>query len=132
MKVTGLTTGEQLAELINVCYPAVPGISVHIGVKIEDIVREYEDGDEPEPPAWNAGGGSPTVKSGQQKFSVALSEFLDEFYMDTDAGSHYARVEEPTDLIEENVFNAYIGAVGEHLVRRPHLGIPPEWPDDSA
>jgi hypothetical protein len=30
-------------------------------------------------------------KSGQQKFSVALSEFLDEFYMDADAGSRYAR-----------------------------------------
>ena len=61
MRVTGLTTCEQLANLINVCYPAVPGISVRIGAKIEDIVREYEDGDEPEPPAWNAGRGSPTV-----------------------------------------------------------------------
>jgi hypothetical protein len=70
-------------------------------------------------------------KSGQQKFSVALSEFLDEFYMDTDAGSRYARVEEPPDLVEENVFDAYIGAVGEHLVRRWKLGIPPEWTDDS-
>jgi hypothetical protein len=61
MRVTGLTTGEQLADLIKVCYPAVPGISVRIEAKIEDIVREYEDGDEPEPPTWNAGRGSPTV-----------------------------------------------------------------------
>ena len=63
---------------------------------------------------------------------MALSEFLDEFYMDADAGIRYARVEEPLDLIEGNVFNAYIGAVGEHLVRRPYLGILPEWTDDSA
>ena len=26
MRVTGLTTGEQLADLIKICYPAVPGI----------------------------------------------------------------------------------------------------------
>jgi hypothetical protein len=70
-------------------------------------------------------------KSGQQKFSVALGEFLDEFYMDADVGSRYARVEEPPDLIEEIVFDAYIGAVGEHLVRRWNLGVPPEWTDDS-
>ena len=70
-------------------------------------------------------------KSGQQKFSVALGEFLDEFYMDTDAGSRYARVEEPPDLVEEYIFDAYIGAVGEHLVRRWNLGTLPEWTDDS-
>jgi len=61
MRVTGLTTSEQLAALIKVCYPSVPGISVRIEAKIDDIVREYEDGDEPEPPTWNAGRGSPTV-----------------------------------------------------------------------
>jgi hypothetical protein len=69
-------------------------------------------------------------KSGQQKFSVALGEFLDEFYMYADAGSRYARVEECPEFIEEDVFDAYIGAVGEHLVRRWNLGVPPEWTDD--
>jgi hypothetical protein len=69
-------------------------------------------------------------KSGQQKFSVALGEFLDEFYMDADARRRYARIEEHPDLVQEDVFNAYVGAVGEHLVRRWNLGTPPEWTDD--
>ena len=62
---------------------------------------------------------------------MTLGEFLDEFYMDAnmdaDAGSRYARIEESPDFVKENVFDAYIGAVGEHLVRRWNLGIPPEW-----
>jgi hypothetical protein len=69
-------------------------------------------------------------KSGQQKFTVALGEFLDEFYMDADTERRYTRVEECPDLVEEDIFNAYIGAVGEHLVRRWNLGIPPKWTDD--
>lgn len=66
-------------------------------------------------------------RSGRQPFSVALGEFLDEFYLDPVSASRYARVVEGPDLVGDDVFDAYIGAVGEHLVRRWHLGIPPDW-----
>ncbi len=61
MRVTGLTTKAQLAELVKVCYPSVPGISARIDAKIDDIVRGYEDADEPGSPAWYAGRGHPTL-----------------------------------------------------------------------
>ncbi|KAA0598682.1 hypothetical protein J2848_000943 [Azospirillum lipoferum] len=71
-------------------------------------------------------------KSGQQTFSVALGEFLDEFYMDRDSGSRYARVQDPPDQLGDDVFDAYAGAVGEHLVRRWRLGTPPDWTEVPA
>ncbi|WP_109155536.1 MULTISPECIES: hypothetical protein [unclassified Azospirillum] len=71
-------------------------------------------------------------KSGQQTFSVALGEFLDEFYMDRDEASRYARVQESPELLGDDVFDAYAGAVGEHLVRRWHLGKPPDWTEDPC
>lgn len=71
-------------------------------------------------------------RSGRQAFSVALGEFLDEFYMDHDAGSRYARVQEPPEQLGDGVFDAYVGAVGEHLVRRWHLGPPPDWTEEPC
>ncbi|CAO3445905.1 hypothetical protein [Azospirillum largimobile] len=66
MEVTGLVANEQLAELVTLCYPQVPGINARIAAKIEDIVqgyavRECEDDRRPEPPSWNAGRGHPTL-----------------------------------------------------------------------
>lgn len=59
--------------------------------------------------------------AGQQKFGVALGEFLDEFYLDREPSSRRARIEEAPE---------FVGAVGEHLARRWKLGDPPEWSDD--
>lgn len=66
MDVTGLATPEQLAELVTLCYPQVPGINVRIAAKIDDIVQGYadrgcENDRRPEPPSWNAGRGRPTL-----------------------------------------------------------------------
>ena len=66
MDVTGLATTEQLAGLVTLCYPQVPGISARIAAKIEDLVQGYADRERendrrPEPPSWNAGRGSPTL-----------------------------------------------------------------------
>lgn len=66
MDVTGLATAEQLAELVTLCYPQVPGINSRIAAKIEDIVQGYaargcEDDRRTEPPSWNAGRGHPTL-----------------------------------------------------------------------
>jgi hypothetical protein len=66
MDVTGLATPEQLAELVTLCYPQVPGINARIAAKIEDIVQGYadrgcENDRQPEPPSWNAGRGHPTL-----------------------------------------------------------------------
>ena len=71
-------------------------------------------------------------KSDQQTFSVALGEFLDEFYMDRDEASRYARVQDPPEQLGDDVFDAYAGAVGEHLVRRWHLGAPPDWTEEPC
>ncbi len=71
-------------------------------------------------------------KAGQQTFSVALGEFLDEFYRDTDARHRRARVMDRPDVTGNDVFDAYAGAAAEHLVRRWNLGIPPEWSDDPC
>ncbi|WP_434618764.1 hypothetical protein [Azospirillum sp. B2RO_4] len=71
-------------------------------------------------------------KSGRQTFSVALGELLDEFYMDGDKGSRLARLQDPPECAGDKVFDAYAGAVGEHLVRRWHLGTPPEWTEEPC
>lgn len=70
------------------------------------------------------------VEAGEQKFAVALGEFLDEFYLDADDGSRAHRLTPPPGLLDDAVVNAYIGAVGEHLARRWSLGTPPEWAED--
>lgn len=61
MRVTGLTTPRQLADLVKTCYPSVPGITARMDAKIDDIVRGYDHDDGSELPAWNAGRGRPTL-----------------------------------------------------------------------
>lgn len=68
--------------------------------------------------------------AGQQKFGVALGEFLDEFYLDREPAGRRARIEEAPEFVGDDIIDAYVGAVGEHLARRWKLGDPPEWSDD--
>ncbi|CAO3422013.1 hypothetical protein [Azospirillum endophyticum] len=63
---------------------------------------------------------------------MALGEFLDEFYLDRDPGGRYARVREEPERLGDDVFDAYTGAVAEHLVRRWDLGMPPEWTEEQC
>ncbi|UEM22171.1 hypothetical protein JL100_005320 [Skermanella mucosa] len=64
--------------------------------------------------------------AGQQKFGVALGEFLDEFYLDREPSSRRARIKEAPEFVGADIIDAYVGAVGEHLARRWKLGDPPE------
>lgn len=70
------------------------------------------------------------AKAGQQKLSLGLNEFLDEFYMDTDGAGRGARIQECPAFLDDAVLDTYIGAVGEHLARRWDLGDPPAWTED--
>lgn len=70
--------------------------------------------------------------SGEQALTVALHEFLDEFYLDNDQVSRARRIEDEPALLGHSETDAYIGAVGEHLARRWRLGEPPRWTDRKA
>lgn len=59
-------------------------------------------------------------------FGVALNEFLDEFYM-TDSAKRQTMIEDEPPFIGDERLDAYVGAVGEHLVRRWKLDHIPEW-----
>ncbi len=59
--------------------------------------------------------------SGAQTFDPALREFLDDFYSNTHSRSA-ALAEEP--LLLDDVKDAYIAAVAEHLAMRYRLEIP--------
>lgn len=66
---------------------------------------------------------------------ITLAEFLDEFYM---AVQGLPGQPEPQDMIDEEPpilgrqpFDAYIGAVGEHLARRWGLSRIPSWVEDK-
>jgi hypothetical protein len=61
-----------------------------------------------------------------------LSEFLDDFYLDKDKVSQRDRLVDAPPRTGEPYIDAYLGAVGEHLCRRWHLGEPPDWTDDPA
>ncbi len=70
--------------------------------------------------------------SGEQSLTVALHEFLDEFYLDPDVESRARRIEDEPPLLGSAQSDAFIGAVGEHLARRWKLGHPPQWTDRKA
>lgn len=62
------------------------------------------------------------VRDGRQAFDFALSEFLDEFYLNP--ARRQAMIDaEPAPLAVERQ-HAFLGAVGEHLARRWQLAIP--------
>jgi hypothetical protein len=68
MKVTGLTTFDDLANLLRECYPNIPGITPtsllpRIRIKLESLVDEYKNTGI-DKPTWNAGIGPPVGSGG--------------------------------------------------------------------
>jgi len=61
------------------------------------------------------------VSRGEQQFDVALSEFLDSFYVST---RRQALIDPVPEFLADRVQQALLGAVGEHLARRWNLAIP--------
>lgn len=53
-----------------------------------------------------------------------VREFLDEFYLATDAAMRGRMIEEEPPLVADGRANAYVAAVAEHLAMRWHLPIP--------
>jgi hypothetical protein len=65
MKVTKLTTEQQLVDLLRECYPNLPGVvvpTVHprIKVKIDTLLDEYRRTEHEPDPTWHAGTGPAT------------------------------------------------------------------------
>jgi hypothetical protein len=65
MKVTKLSTGQQLADLLKECYPNLPGIIVptmspRIKAKIETMLDAYRRTENEPDPTWHAGAGRAT------------------------------------------------------------------------
>lgn len=75
---------------------------------------------------------SEAVFSFGQDFSLALDEFLDEFYMAyPDRELMQTMISTPPALTGDMFKDAYVGAVGEHLARRWGLYIP-DWTNDPG
>ena len=68
------------------------------------------------------------VNSGTS-FGLALSEFLDEFYVNPQR--RQAMIAEEPARLADNREHAMLGAVGEHLARRWNLAAP-AWTDDES
>src|SRR5262245_30263591 len=62
-----------------------------------------------------------------QPFALVLREFLDAFYLSNSDGMTHAINDAPTRIDE--LRDAYLGGVAEHLARRFDLPIPP-WVDE--
>ena len=65
MKVTGISTRDELVALMKECYPQIPGIvepAIHprIAVKIDTIMDAYANSADLPDPTWNAGTGPAT------------------------------------------------------------------------
>lgn len=65
MKVTKLTTEQQLVDLLRECYPNVPGVVVpavypRIKVKIDTLLDECREPNHEPDPTWHAGTGPAT------------------------------------------------------------------------
>ncbi len=65
MKVTGLSTQEELLALLKECYPQLPGIvepvvAPRIKVKIDSLIDAYATSADIPEPTWNAGRGPAT------------------------------------------------------------------------
>jgi hypothetical protein len=69
--------------------------------------------------------------AGEQEFSAALREFLDEFYGALRVGTAAERIAAEPEAIGDPRRHAFLGAVGEHLARRWNLPIPP-WTEDRS
>jgi hypothetical protein len=66
------------------------------------------------------------VAAGQRPFPIAIDEFLDAFYTETDPGRRAAMIREDPPRLDVERDDAFVGAVGEHLARRWKIPIP-DW-----
>ena len=62
-------------------------------------------------------------------WDIAIAGFLDNFYSRSER--RQAMLDPEPDLTGDLIVDATIGAIGEHLARRWHLGIPP-WTEHPA
>src|ERR1700722_11953099 len=69
--------------------------------------------------------------AGEQEFSSALREFLDEFYGALRVGTAANLIAAEPEAIGDSQRHAFLGAVGEHLARRWDLPIP-AWTEDRS
>src|ERR1700686_3408617 len=69
--------------------------------------------------------------AGEQEFSAALREFLDEFYGALRAGTATDLIAAAPEPIGDPRRHAFLGAAGEHLARRWNLPIP-AWTEDRS
>ena len=69
--------------------------------------------------------------AGEQEFSAAMREFLDEFYCALLVGTAADLIAAEPESVGDPQQHAFLGAVGEHLARRWSLPIPP-WTEDRS
>ena len=62
------------------------------------------------------------VQQGERAFDPALREFLDYFYANPE--SHAQAIAEPPALLDNDVRDAYLAAVAEHLARSYDMDVP--------
>jgi hypothetical protein len=66
------------------------------------------------------------IRKGEPRV-IALCEFLDEFY--TRPEDRPSMITEDPGFLDDDIYDAWIGGVGEHLARRWGLRVP-AWTDD--
>ena len=72
------------------------------------------------------------AREARSDFSLALSEFADEFYLDhPDKSAQQRRIDVVPEILHEPLIDTLIGAVGEHLAQRWGLRIP-DWTQRPA
>ncbi|SOC30396.1 hypothetical protein [Thalassospira xiamenensis] len=70
------------------------------------------------------------VKAHGHDFHITFREFLDNFYVEEDLRVKYAKILGRPEFLDDDVKDAYIGGVAEHLCHRWGIGTPPEWTND--
>jgi hypothetical protein len=96
MKVTKLTTEQQLVDLLKECYPnlpviVVPTVNPRINAKIETLLDACRKAESEPDPTWTLVQVLQLVREGE-KLRFCLAGFLDDFYGDADLGSRAAHL----------------------------------------
>lgn len=71
------------------------------------------------------------INAGEQEFSPAMREFLDEFYGALRTAAAFELIAAEPEPIRDPRQHAFLGAAGEHLARRWNLPIP-AWTEDRS